>query len=41
MKIQTLTIAPGLVVLAAPAFAQTPPTTQDAKNDMNAQNRAP
>jgi len=41
MKIHKLTVALGLVVLAASAFAQTPPTSQDAKKDMNAQKQDP
>lgn len=42
MKIRTLTLALGFAVLSAPAFAQqTPPTTQDAKKDMNAQKQDP
>ncbi|MGZ5165245.1 MAG: hypothetical protein ACXWCQ_32465 [Burkholderiales bacterium] len=41
MKIHTLSAALGIPVLAAPAFAQTPPTAQDAKKDMNAQKKDP
>ena len=41
MKIRTLIVALGFVALAAPAFAQTPPTAQDAKKDMNAQKTDP
>lgn len=41
MKIHKLIVALGFVALAAPAFAQTPSTAQDAKKDMNAQKKDP
>lgn len=41
MKIHKLIVALGFVVLAAPAFSQTPPTTQAAKKDVNAQKKDP